>query len=274
MRLFWNLRTIEKLNIMEDFFIKSALVIFFGTFLFILITGSKLKDKIEYEKSQKFGINEINLSKIILSFLKLKKFNFNERTKVLTESFKTYSEKLFIEISENKIDKLVHNYFEKEINLRETCKKVSKLSTKHKLFLLYSLMDIAVFDQVYSNEEEAFINNIRRMIKIPIQTFNIIKSSYTKKGMKLEREIIEEQNRKKTAESFTKSFLPYNAYKILGVSPSVTKAQLKKVYRTLVKQYHPDKFHGQSNEIIQKSEDKFQEITEAYEIIKNFKNFN
>ena len=258
---------------MDNVIFRFILTIFLGTVLFLILKTKSNTGNPNREYYSEFGSNEINLSKIILSFLKLKNINFDKRTKVFAESFKTYSEKLFIEISENKIDRLVHNYFEKEINLLETCNKVSKLSTKHRLFLLYSLMDIAAFDQVYSNEEEDFINNIRLLIKIPVQTFNIIKSSYTKKGMKLEREIIEEQNRKKTTESFTKSFLPYNAYKILGISPSNTQTQLKKVYRTLVKKYHPDKFHGQSEMIIQKAEDKFQEITEAYEIIKRFKKF-
>ena len=60
----------------------------------------------------------------------------------------------------------------------------------------------------------------------------------------------------------------------MGVSTTITKAQLKKVYRTLAKKYHPDKYHGQSDETIQRAEDKFQEILEAYEIIKKYKDFN
>ena len=51
----------------------------------------------------------------------------------------------------------------------------------------------------------------------------------------------------------------------------LTESQLKKVYRTLVKQYHPDKFYGQSKEIIQNAEDKFQEILEASELVNRYK---
>jgi len=49
----------------------------------------------------------------------------------------------------------------------------------------------------------------------------------------------------------------------MGVLPSVTKLQLKKTYRTLAKKYHPDKFAGQSEEIIQKAEEKILKIKEA-----------
>ncbi len=246
--------------------------LFIGVSLYILIKAISSKEEYNYEYIE-MGINEINIAKILVSFIKLKEINIYERNKILLESFKTYSEKLFVEISYKKIDMLIDNYSEKKINIEETCKKVSKLSTKHRLFVLYSLMDIAASDKIYSVKEEEYINNVRKMIKIPIQTFHIIKASYTKKGMRDERKIIEEQNRKKATESFSKSFLPYNAYKILGVSPSVTKSQLKKAYRTLAKKYHPDKFYGQSDDIIQKAEEKFQEITEAYEIVLEFKNY-
>ena len=40
------------------------------------------------------------------------------------------------------------------------------------------------------------------------------------------------------------------------------------MFLNLAKKYHPDKFYGQSDEIIKKAEDKFQEI------IKKFKELN
>ena len=259
------------MDIIEIIGVILAVLLFLGVYLYILIytiryEGGFVNAK---ERYQEFGINEINLAKIILSFLKLKDITIEERNKVLAESFETYSEKLFIKISHYKIDMLIQNYSEKEINIDSTCKKISRLYTKQRLFLLYSLLDIAASDKIYSVEEETFINNIRQKIKIPYQTFQIIKNNYTKKGMKDERKIIEEQNRKKQA----KSFLPYNAYKILGVTPEVTKTQLKKAYRTLAKKYHPDKFHGQSEEVIQQAQDKFQQIAKAYEIVVKHKQF-
>lgn len=95
-----------------------------------------------------------------------------------------------------------------------------------------------------------------------------IKQSYVKSGLQEESKLIEEENRKK----LNASFVPYNAYKVPGITPNITKDQLKKIYRTLAKKYHPDKFHGKNQEIIDKAEEKFQEITKAYEIIKNHKN--
>jgi len=52
-------------------------------------------------------------------------------------------------------------------------------------------------------------------------------------------------------------------YEILGVSKDATEKELKKAYRKLAKQYHPDTYQGDKKE----AEDRFKEISEAYEVL-------
>lgn len=54
-------------------------------------------------------------------------------------------------------------------------------------------------------------------------------------------------------------------YKILGVSKGASKEEIKKAYRELVKQNHPDKFSNASESEKQYHENKLKEINEAYE---------
>jgi DnaJ like chaperone protein len=65
------------------------------------------------------------------------------------------------------------------------------------------------------------------------------------------------------------------AYKILGVSKDDDFATIKKQYRKLVKQNHPDIVTGQgaSKSIIEEATAKLQQINEAYELIKKEKNY-
>lgn len=55
-----------------------------------------------------------------------------------------------------------------------------------------------------------------------------------------------------------------NYYDILGVSKSASQSDIKKAYRKLAIKYHPDK-----NKNDKKAEEKFKEVAEAYEVLKN-----
>lgn len=51
-------------------------------------------------------------------------------------------------------------------------------------------------------------------------------------------------------------------YKVLGVSPNATDGEIKKAYRALVKQYHPDNYAD--NPLADLAAEKMKEINEAY----------
>ena len=54
---------------------------------------------------------------------------------------------------------------------------------------------------------------------------------------------------------------PKDYYKILGVQKSASEDEIKKAYRKLAHQFHPDKAGG--------DEKKFKEINEAYQVLGN-----
>lgn len=55
-----------------------------------------------------------------------------------------------------------------------------------------------------------------------------------------------------------------NYYQILGVAKTSTLEQIKKVFKQLAFQFHPDRNQGSKE-----SEEKFKEIIQAYEILSN-----
>jgi len=56
-----------------------------------------------------------------------------------------------------------------------------------------------------------------------------------------------------------------NYYKILNVPKTATKREIKKAYRKLAQQYHPDKYEG--NMTKEQVQDKMSEINQAYEVL-------
>jgi len=61
-----------------------------------------------------------------------------------------------------------------------------------------------------------------------------------------------------------------DAYSILGVDRNATDAEVKKAYRRLMSQHHPDKLvsRGLPDEMIEKAKTKSQEISRAYETVR------
>lgn len=54
-------------------------------------------------------------------------------------------------------------------------------------------------------------------------------------------------------------------YKVLGVSPNATDAEIKTAYRNMAKKYHPDRYRGHDLEDL--AADRLKEINEAYDTI-------
>ena len=61
-----------------------------------------------------------------------------------------------------------------------------------------------------------------------------------------------------------------DAYKALGVSPSASDAEIKKVYRKLMSENHPDKLAGRGlpESMREMAEERTREISHAYDVIK------
>ena len=65
-----------------------------------------------------------------------------------------------------------------------------------------------------------------------------------------------------------------DAYRVLGVSPDVNDAELKKAYRKLMSENHPDKLAGRGlpESMREMAEQKTREISNAYDVIKSARN--
>ena len=64
------------------------------------------------------------------------------------------------------------------------------------------------------------------------------------------------------------------AYSVLGIHPSSSIIHIKKAYRTLAAKYHPDKVAFLGEEARKTSNEKFQQLSRAYEIIKKERGFS
>src|SRR3954452_11843299 len=64
----------------------------------------------------------------------------------------------------------------------------------------------------------------------------------------------------------TKDYLEKDYYAVLGVPKTATADEIKKAYRKLARQYHPDANQGDKA-----TEEKFKEVSAAYDVLSDVK---
>ncbi len=122
--------------------------------------------------------------------------------------------------------------------------------------LLVFLIVIALADGDFDAKEESLIGDIARQLGFSEAQF---------------RQILEKTlNQTHFAPGHTSQSSLDDAYKALGVKESCTDQELKRAYRKLMSQYHPDKLMGQGvpKDMIELGKQQTQEIQAAYELIK------
>jgi len=141
---------------------------------------------------------------------------------------------------------LLRDILNEDIPLYKVCNQINiHLDYSSKLQLMYLLIEIAKVDGVTTIEEKRVIYLIASYLHIPSNTFD----SLLKSPNSIEA-----------------------SYAILEITPEVSDEEVKKAYRRLATEHHPDKVSYLGEEIQRKAQEKFKKINEAYEIIKKHRN--
>ena len=146
-------------------------------------------------------------------------------------------------------------------NTVDICKKYLKLTKRDynkRLQLMEYLLNLAFIDADFSKTEYMITEDIANTLEIKRSDFERLVGQF---------EQFYTQHKNNKVDNLKK------AYEVLGVNEDDDMSNIKKKYRTLVKENHPDIITGQGAEqsIIDKATKKLQEINEAYELIKKEK---
>lgn len=127
-----------------------------------------------------------------------------------------------------------------------------KNTTQQEKFMGF-LIQLAFADGEVSKEEEHLLQTIAEALRFNPGIYHNIFDHF--------EEIIKNMKPQHSAK---------NAYEILGVNENDDMDTIKKAYRKLIKQYHPDIIKSQTNSeaYMQEATEKTQEINQAYELIK------
>jgi len=116
------------------------------------------------------------------------------------------------------------------------------------------LMGLAYIDNDFSHEEDTLLRHISSLLKFNDEDYARIKQSITEQY----------SDHKKLINSY---------FQTLGISQRADNDSVKKAYRSLVKECHPDSMVGASEEELEEASIRVRKINDAYEKIKKMRMF-
>ena len=140
------------------------------------------------------------------------------------------------------------------------------------LVFLEMLLSAALADGVLAPEEEQILLRVANGLGVPPQHFQQIMRMLSAQARFQAGAGGAQQG---AGPAHSASALD-NAYGVLGVSASASDAEVKRAYRKLMSQHHPDKLAAQGvpPEVIRVATDKSAQISSAYDLIKKHRGFN
>jgi len=129
----------------------------------------------------------------------------------------------------------------------------NKINPSKYYSIIQFLYSLSAIDGVISKSEEDFIYSIGYALGFTDDRLQSIKNQFVK------------SKRKTKSKKYSQQIVDY--LKILGLKPGVNKSAIKTAYRSLAKEFHPDKLAGMSDGIINLAKEKFQLIQESYEYL-------
>lgn len=151
-----------------------------------------------------------------------------------------------------------------DYNIEDYCYLFRQRSSIHERFLIIQfLLGLAGADDYYGAEEVAMIDKIAHWFGINPIDYASLKAMY-----------IGGYSRQSSSYSppSTSTNLE-NDYKVLKIKETASDAEVKKAYRKLAQEYHPDKVNHLGEDMRKAAEDKFTKLNQAYERIKKARGF-
>lgn len=196
--------------------------------------------------STRSTVNDFAMSLIVLVASVIKADGRVEESEL--QFVRRFLTRTFGEEAANELTALLHDILRQDIDVNAVCFQIrDNLDYHSRMELVHLLFGVSKADGVIHYEELRVIERIAAQLGIHQDDYNSIRSIF-----------IDDADW---------------AYKVLNVSPSSTVDEIKKSYKRLAVEHHPDKVSYLGEDVQNAAKEKFQKINEAYDKIKKEKGF-
>lgn len=143
----------------------------------------------------------------------------------------------------------LRDILKQEIPVKEVCFRIKQfMPFASRLQLIHYLFGLSAADGKLHPNEISMIQQIAYYLGISFADVNSIKAMYWHDDD--------------------------SDYKVLGIKPSATDAEIKTAYRKMASKFHPDKVANEGEDVQRAATERFKKIQEAYENIKKKRGMN
>lgn len=179
-------------------------------------------------------------------------------------------ERIAAYFSEEKTKKWFSHFeqrLEEKLKIADYCEHIAyNFNEEAKSDLIYTLVRLATIDGILTDSEDQLLKFIAAK-----SNMNLSELILLLKQFEFQRQYkYQEKSNQYAQQHYTPENVLASAYSLLGIAESATEDEIKKAYRNLAKDYHPDS-SPLSKEI---AKEKFQTLVDAYELIKTKKGFS
>lgn len=191
-------------------------------------------------------INDFAVSLIVLIAAVMKADGKIMKSEV--DYVKSFLTKTFGEQTAGELTIMLRDVLKQDIVIDDVCTQIAThLDYSSKLEMIHLLYGVSKADGILHPDEVSLIEQIATRLGVTATDYKSIKAMF-----------IEETD---------------SAYKTLGLDNTATIEEIKKAYKRLAIEHHPDKVGYLGEEVQNAAKEKFQRINEAYEKIKKDKGF-
>ncbi|HBA36069.1 MAG TPA: co-chaperone DjlA [Gammaproteobacteria bacterium] len=148
-----------------------------------------------------------------------------------------------------------------------------------RMFMEIQLQAVYADGELHPAEEKALVQ-ICQWLRFPVSSYRqletMVRASIHAAGpQRSDQDKGSQYRRQKKSSKSTEGMTLQDAYDLLGVTSTSSNAEIKRAYRRLMSQHHPDKLvsKGLPEEMIKLATEKTHQIRQAYEKIKALKGF-
>lgn len=223
--------------------------------------NKKVKKKYEFLSEQSDFTNLLLV--LIAQVVKIDKKQLNAEYRYVEQSFMRH-----FSAGETKrfMDKIKAHTLNEKLNIVPICRMIrTEFDDAAKVQLMHLLIGICAADGLMTKKEEKLLKGIAIEIRMPFSTFKQLLSMFYFKQEGF-------QERKRT-QARSSAYQLKRAFEVLGLDENASVKMIKKTYRKLAMKHHPDRVLHLGESVQKSAKEKFQIISDAYELIKTAKDF-